>query len=48
MLPVLLSALTSGISMAVFFTAIAWFIDSAFSSSLLVSVVLSEGYIVIF
>ena len=48
MFPILLSALTSGISMAVFFTAIAWFIDSTFHSSLLVSVVLSSGYIVTF
>lgn len=48
MFPILLSALTSGISMAVFFTAIAWFIESTFNSSLLVSVVLSSGYIVTF
>ncbi|WP_261429317.1 hypothetical protein [Serratia quinivorans] len=34
--------------MAVFFTAIAWFIESTFNSSLLVSVVLSSGYIITF
>lgn len=48
MFPVLLSALTSGVSMAVFFTAIAWFIESTFGSSLLVSTVLSSGYIITF
>lgn len=48
MLPISLSALTSGISMAVFFTAIAWFIENTFNSTLLVSVVLSSGYIVTF
>ncbi|NWA72608.1 hypothetical protein HX775_11850 [Serratia proteamaculans] len=48
MFPILLSAFTSGVSMAVFFTAIAWFIESTFNSSLLVSVVLSSGYIITF
>ncbi|WP_258086731.1 hypothetical protein [Xenorhabdus bovienii] len=48
MIPILISALTSGISMAVFFTAISWFVEGSFHSTTLVSVVLSSGYILTF
>ncbi|MDE1476989.1 hypothetical protein KKJ01_01710 [Xenorhabdus bovienii] len=48
MIPILISALTSGVSMAVFFTAISWFVEGSFHSTTLVSVVLSSGYILTF
>ncbi|MDC9613241.1 hypothetical protein PSI19_04935 [Xenorhabdus khoisanae] len=48
MFPILLSALTSGVSMAVFFTAISWFIEDRFNSTILVSIVLSSGYVLAF